>query len=358
MFREEKAKVNQEQVEQLAFRVIGDLGGALTMALGYIGDQLGLYTAMRGAGLLSSDDLAEKTNLNERYVREWLRAMVAAEYIDYDEASGKYLMTDEQGHVLCDEESPFFVGGAFHFATPSIYNVPRIMDAFRKGGGIPYSEIGGDIPCAIERLLKPAYINSLASTWIPTIPGLKEKLDAGARVCDVGCGRGQSRVNMALAFPKSSFVGIDYDRGSIASAMKLAVEKGVSNVEFIQAPAEQIPTDPKFDLICTFDCIHDMVDPLATLEAIREALAEDGVNLWGEPNASHNAHENRNPLGKVFHAISPLHCMTVSLAYDGAGLGTVIGEKGARELAEQAGFKHFEPIPIEDPFNQFFALRT
>ncbi|MCP5110614.1 MAG: class I SAM-dependent methyltransferase [bacterium] len=266
-------------------------------------------------------------------------------------------MTDEQACVLSDEQSPYFVGGAFHFTTPSIYNVPRIIDAFRKGGGIPYPEMGGEISHAIERFLMPGYINHLVNDWIPAVPGMKEKLERGARVCDMGCGRGQSTVNMAKAFPKSHFLGVDYDRGSISSAMKLAAEHNVSNTDFRDIPAEKLPRNGTFDLICTFDCIHDMVNPVAALRAIRDALAADGVLLWAEPNASHNAHENRNPLGKAFHAISPLHCMTVSLAYDGAGLGTVIGEKGSRELAQQAGYSHFERLPIDYPFNQFFLLR-
>jgi 2-polyprenyl-3-methyl-5-hydroxy-6-metoxy-1,4-benzoquinol methylase len=326
------------------------------MALGYVGDRLGLFKAMAGAGPVTSAELAQKTSLNERYVREWLRAMVAGEYLDYDPSSQRYLMTAAQEFVLADESSPLFVGGAFHFTTPSVLNTPRVIEAFAQGGGIPYSEIGAEIPCAIERFFKPGYINFLANEWLPAVPGLIRRLEQGATVVDVGCGHGQSTVSLARAFPKSTIMGIDYHDPSIQRARELAAEQGVNNTTFITAPADQIPNDRKYDLICTFDCIHDMVDPLATLKAIREALAPDGVYLWSEPNASANAHENRNPVGRAFHAISPLHCMTVSLAHDGAGLGTVIGEAGARALAEQAGFKSFEKLAIENPFNQFFAL--
>jgi SAM-dependent methyltransferase len=349
--------MDEKKVEELAFRVVGDMGGAFTMALGYIGDQLGLYKAMQGAGPLTSDQLATKTDLNERYVREWLRAMVAAEYIDFDTAAERYLMTEEQAFVLADEDSPMFVGGGFNFTTPTIYNVPRVMDAFRNGGGIPYDEIGGEIPCAIERFFRPGYLNFLASDWFKAIPGLTEKLEQGAIIADIGCGRGQSSLAMAKAYPKSEIIGIDYHRDSIGAAMKLAAENGVSNVKFIQGPAEDIPRDRAYDLVCAFDCIHDMVDPVGTLRAIRAVMANDGVYIWSEPNASANAHENRNPVGKTFHSISPLHCMTVSLAHGGAGLGTVIGEQGARSLASEAGFSSFEKLPIENPFNQFFALR-
>jgi 2-polyprenyl-3-methyl-5-hydroxy-6-metoxy-1,4-benzoquinol methylase len=349
--------MNMDKVHEMAFRVIGDTGGAFTIALGYIGDRLGLFKAMAGAGPLSSAELAKKTQLKERYVREWLRAMVASEYIEYDPASDKYHMTDEQAFVLANEDSPLFVGGVFHFTAPSIRNADRIVEAFKNGGGIPYSEIGEEIPHAIERLFRPGYLNFLAKDWLGSVPGLLARLEKDARIADVGCGRGQSTVTMGKNFPKAQVLGIDYHGPSIESARKLAASQGVKNVEFLQAAAHEIPNGRKYDLICSFDCIHDMVDPKATLKAIRNALADDGVYVWSEPNASANAHENRNPVGKMFHAISPMHCMTVSLAYNGAGLGTVIGEQGARELAKEAGFSHFEKLPIQHPLNQFFALR-
>ena len=345
------------KVEKLAVGVVNDMGGTFTMALGYIGDQLGLFKAMAGAGPMSSETLAEKTGLNERYTREWLRAMVASEYIDYDTEVDGYVMTPEQEFVLANEDSPMFVGGAFQMTTPSIYNTPRIMDSFRRGGGIPYDEIGGDVPCAIERFFRPGYMNFLVSDWLTKAPGLIEKLQSGANVADIGCGRGQSTVTMAKAFPASTFVGIDYHAQSIEGARALAADNGVTNVKFVQGPAEDVPRDTKYDLVCSFDCIHDMVDPDGTLRTIREVMADDGAYVWSEPNASHNAHENRNPIGRAFHAISPMHCMTVSLAYNGAGLGTVIGEKGARDLAGRAGFSGFERMQIDNPFNQFFLLR-
>ncbi len=349
--------MEQERIEQLASRVVGDMGGAFTMALGYIGDRLGLFRALAEAGPLTSEELAAKTGLNERYVREWLRAMVAAEYIEYDANSRKYVMTEEQAFVLANEDSPMFVGGAFHFTTPSILNVPKILDAFRHGGGISYSEIGDEIPEAIERFFRPGYVHFLVRDWLNTVPGLTARLARGAQVVDIGCGCGQSTIAIARAFPASRVLGIDYHRPSIARARKLAATYHLPNVEFLEGPAHEIPRERRYDLICSFDCIHDMVDPRATLRAIHDALADDGVYVWSEPNASAQAHENRNPLGKVFHAISPLHCMTVSLAHNGEGLGTVIGEEGARALAAEAGFAAFERLPIENPFNQFFALR-
>lgn len=349
--------MNEQKIHDLAIRVVTDMGGAYTMALGYIGDRLGLYKAMAGAGPLTSAALAQKTELNERYVREWADAMVAAEYIEYDPATRRYTMTDEQAFVLATEKSPMFVGGAFHITTPSIWNVPKLIDAFRNGGGISYHEIGAEIPEAIERFFAPGYHNFLTQDWLTKVPGLTRKLESGAQVADVGCGCGQSTVTMAKAWPKSKFTGFDYDTASIDRARQLATARGATNVDFVCVSAEKVAEQKQqYDLICSFDCIHDMVDPRGTLRAIRNALAEDGVYVWSEPNASDNPLENRNPIGKAFSAISPLHCLTVSLAHDGEGLGTIIGEKGARELARDAGFTRFEKLPIENPFNQFFAL--
>jgi 2-polyprenyl-3-methyl-5-hydroxy-6-metoxy-1,4-benzoquinol methylase len=349
--------MNPKKVEELAFRVVGDMGGTFTMALGYIGDRLGLFKAMAGEGPMRSANLAARTQLNERYVREWLRAMVAAEYIEFDVNTDMYWMSEEQAYVLVNEDSPMFTGGIFQLATPTVWNVPRIIDAFRNGGGIPYSEIGEDVCCGIERMFRPGYVNFLVKEWLGAIPGLNERLECGGKIADVGCGAGQSTVTMGKAFPKAKLTGIDFHGPSITRARKHAADAGLKNVTFLQAPAHELPAAEPFDLICSFDCIHDMVDPRATVRAIHKALANDGVYLWSEPNATDNAYQNRNPIGKAFHSISPLHCMTVSLAFNGAGLGTVIGENGARALAKEAGFTRFERLPIQNPFNQFFALR-
>jgi SAM-dependent methyltransferase len=349
--------INHARVQDIALRVVNDQAGALVMALGFLGDRLGLFRTMREAGPVTSEQLASRTGLNERYVREWLRAMVASEYVEFDERTQSWFLDPEQSMVLADEDSPVFLGGAFQMTMPTLYNVPRVMDAFRRGGGVPYDELGSDVCCATERFFRPGYRHELIESWLPAVPGLVERLEAGIDVLDVGCGRGQSTVRMAQVWPQSRVVGVDYHGDSIAGAIKLARDQGVNNVEFIQAPAHLIDRGRSYQLVCSFDCIHDMVDPVATLQAIREVLAGDGVYLWSEPNASHLAHENRNPFGRLFHAVSPLHCLTVSLAHDGAGLGTVIGEEGARALATEAGFGSFERLPISNPVNQFFCLR-
>jgi 2-polyprenyl-3-methyl-5-hydroxy-6-metoxy-1,4-benzoquinol methylase len=239
---------------------------------------------------------------------------------------------------------------------PTLLNVPRLMENFKNGGGIPYSEIGEELPEAIERFFRPGYVHQLNQNWFPAVPGLIDRLKAGAMVADVGCGCGQSTAVMAKAFPKSTIIGIDNDVRSIERAKALSASQGLKNVEFLTVPADRIPKNRKFDLVCAFDCVHDMVDPKGTLKAIRESLADDGIFFWLEPNASENPLENRNPVGKVFSSISPLHCMTVSLAHGGEALGTVIGESGARRLAREAGFSRFEKAAIDNPFNQLFVL--
>ena len=349
--------MDDKKVEEIAFRVVGDMGGSFVMALGYIGDRLGLFTAMAGAGPVTSVQLATKTDLNERYVREWAKAMVAAEYIDYEPESERFVMTEEQAFVLANDDSPMSVGGGLHFTTPSIYNVPKVMKAFREGGGVGYNEIGDEIPEGIERFFRPGYIHFLAKDWIGALPGMSDRLARGAAVVDVGCGRGQSTLAIGRAFENSTVLGVDNHAESIAYARRLAKDEGLENVSFLETSADKIPTDKKFDLVCSFDCIHDMVDPGGTLTAIREGMADDGIYFWSEPNGSERPDENRNILGRLFASISPLHCMTVSLCHKGEGLGTLIGERGARALAESAGFSSFEKVSIDNPFNQFFALR-
>jgi len=349
--------MDQQKVETLAFRIVGDMAGSFSMALGHIGDRLGLFHAMKGAGPLTSEQLAAKTRLNERYVREWLRGMVAAEYLDYDPSTDRYVMTAEQAYVLADDASPVSAGGPLQFTTPTVANAEKLVRIFRDGGGIPYSEIGPEVPEGIARFFGPGYVNFLVQEWLPAVPGLPERLKAGIDVADVGCGYGLSTMTMAAAFPASRFVGLDYDAGSIFRARRVSAERGLVNIDWRAEAAHLTLRDHRFGLICAFDCIHDMVDPRATLRAIRGALTPDGVFLWSEPNASHNPLENRNPVGKAFQCVSPLHCMTVSLAHRGEGLGTVIGERGVHALAQETGFSHVEKLPIQNPFNQFFALR-
>lgn len=221
--------MDQVKIEALAVRVVSDMAASFSMALGYIGDRLGLFKTLAGVGPVTSEQLASKMGLNERYVREWLKAMVAADYIDYDPTTGRFVMTPEQEFVLANDGSPLSVGGPLQFTTPTVLNTPKIIDAFRNGGGVSYAEMGEDVTEGIARFFGPGYTNFLVNDWLTAVPGLTERLSRGIYVADVGCGCGTSTVTMAAAFPKSRFLGVDNDAGSIDRARRLAAERHVQN---------------------------------------------------------------------------------------------------------------------------------
>jgi 2-polyprenyl-3-methyl-5-hydroxy-6-metoxy-1,4-benzoquinol methylase len=348
-------------------RVADDLGGAFTVGLAYIGDRLGLFAALAALGRASSVDVAERTGLQERYVREWLNAMVASEYIEYDRDEKSYFLTPEQDAALVDEAARTFVGGAFGFALPSLLLAPRIMEAFKRGGGISFADLPAEIPAAIDRMHRPWFDHLLTQRWLPGVPGLLERLSSGISVLDVGCGLGRSTIAMATAYPTSTILGIDPHAPSIEKARSLAGERGLSNARFSTHPIEGLSkasdatgatvSGGEFDLVVAIDCIHDMVDPVESLRAMRGLLSANGVVFWSEPTGSRDPLENRNPQGRLRAGLSPFHCLTVSLAEGGAGLGTIIGEAGVRELAQQAGFSSIQRLEIESPVQQFFAMR-
>lgn len=339
---------------EIVERVIGDTGGAFAVGLGYIGDRLGLFKSLAASGPCSSARLASAAGLNERYVREWLKAMVSAGYVERggDGGDGLYFMTPDQQEVLAQEESPVFAAGAFQFAVPSLGLTERLIECFRRGGGIPYADLGDEIPEAIDRMHRAWFEHHLTTTWLPS--EIRLRLENGIRVLDAGCGLGRASMALASKYPSSKVVGVDPHPASIAFAQAWAAEAGLANVEFRALPLEALPASERFDLVLAIDCIHDMRDPAAALEGIRERLTDSGIFFWSEPTGSDDPIENRNPAGKMRAALSPYHCLTVSLAEDGAGLGTLIGEAGARRLAEQAGFKHFEKLPVDSEMQQFF----
>lgn len=347
-----------DRLQALTERIGTDLGGAMVSGLAYIGDKLGLFSALAGGAPTTSLDLADRTGLDERYVREWLRAMVAAEYVEHEAGQKRYFMTEEQAATLADPESRYYQAGMFQLVIPSILLTPKVIDAFHHGGGIAFSEMGPEVSEAIDRLHRPAFDHYLAKVWLPQVPGLKERMLAGMRILDVGCGLGRSSLALARAFPRSTVHGLDPDAHSIEGARSRAAEAGIENLEFLELPMQGLPADAAYDLILAFDCIHDMVDPVAALRDVRNALAEKGLFLWVEPIGSHDPVQNRSISGRIASALSPFHCMSVSLAHGGAGLGTLIGEAGARALAREAGFSSFEPLAIDEAMQQWFALRV
>jgi 2-polyprenyl-3-methyl-5-hydroxy-6-metoxy-1,4-benzoquinol methylase len=341
---------------EFAFKVVGELGAAMAAPHVYIGDRLGIFKTLAGSGPVTVDQLATRTGYQERYLREWAAAMAASGYLRYDPVARTFSLPAAHAAVLADDDSPAFVGG-FAQMLPDHYKViPGIMRAFREGGGVPYSDFTDDTFVGTERFFRPGYINFLVSDWIPAT-GLNRKLEQGAKVADVGCGRGQALCTLAKAFPKSRFYGFDNHAPGIEGASKNAEKAGVTNTTFEVRASTDLPQTGDFDLVCTLDALHDMVDPHGAGRSIYGALKPGGTWFIIEPNVSDNLEQNLNPVGRVFYSVSMLQCMTASLAHGGAGYGACMGPAKIRRVAEEAGFKTFEKLPIENPFNQFFAAR-
>ena len=350
--------LNRAQAAAMARQVGVDFGASLTVALAYIGDRLGIFKLMAASEPMTSRQIAERTGLNERYLREWASTMAAAGYIEYSPAAATFRMNSEQAMVLAQEDNTFFTGGAFQYAVTCYRQIGKLMDAFRNGGGVPFADFGPEIVEAIERLFHAGYEAWVAEQWIPAVPDLKAKLDVGAEVAEIGCGAGQCIVPVAAAYPNSRFTGYDVDAASIELGRAKAVRAGVvDRLVFEETAAEKIPSADRFDLVMAFNCIHDMAHPRAALAGIRRALKPGGVFLWSEARAADQLEGNFTPVGRTMYGASTMHCMTVSLAQGGEGLGSVIGEKLARELVREAGFSDFQLLPVKNPYHQIFAIR-
>jgi 2-polyprenyl-3-methyl-5-hydroxy-6-metoxy-1,4-benzoquinol methylase len=322
-----------------------------------MGDKLGLYRALAGAGALTSEELAARTGTSERYVREWLNAQAAGGYVDYDAEDGTYTLPPEQTVALTDSESPAYLPGFFQIALGSIVDSPRIMDAVRSGDGVGWHEHVHDVHEGCERFFRPGYNANLIAGWLPALDGVVAKLEQGATVADAGCGHGASTVLMAQAFPNSTFVGSDYHDGSIAEARKRAEEAGVAGrTRFETAPASGYPGSG-YDLVTMFDCLHDMGDPVGAARHVHETLSPDGTWMIVEPAAGDTIEDNLNPVGRAYYGFSTLLCTPASLSQEvGLALGAQAGEARIRAVVEEAGFTRFRRV-AETPFNFVFEVR-
>lgn len=349
-------EINEDKMHQFLGKVVGDFGASLSSSLAYIGQKLGLYKALAANGPLTPAELAEKTNTIERYVREWLVNQAAGGYVEYDAASGRYALTPEQTVALTDEQSPFYVGGGFFVVKAMTQAAERIEDYFRKGGGMLWGEHHPDLFIGTERFFRPGYTAHLVASWIPSLDGVEEKLKAGAKVADIGCGHGASTIIMAKAYPKSEFWAFDNHEASVHHARRAAREAEVANrVHFVVVNAQSIP-DNQYDLVAFFDCLHDMGDPVGACRRAAEVLKADGTAMIVEPMAGNNVEENFNPIGRTFAAASTLCCTSNSLALDGPALGAVASEDALREVVLAGGFKQFRRT-TETPFNRIFEAR-
>jgi 2-polyprenyl-3-methyl-5-hydroxy-6-metoxy-1,4-benzoquinol methylase len=348
--------INEAKVEAFVHRAVGDVSAALTASLVAIGDKLGLYRAMSEAGPVTSTELAARTQTSERPLREWLAAQAAAEYITYDAGTRRYELPAEHALALVHEDSPAFVAGAFQSMTAATRAVHKVIEAFRSGNGVGWHEHEHDLFEGVERFFRPGYNANLVDKWIPALDGVEEKLAAGARVADVGCGLGASTIIMAKAFPRSRFTGFDYHSASIERARERAAAAGVADrVSFETATAKNFPGT--YDLIACFDCLHDMGDPVGAAAHIHASLDPDGTWLLVEPKASDEVEDNLNPVGRLFYSVSTLVCTQASLAQEvGTALGAQAGEKRLREVVTEAGFTRFRRA-AETPFNIVLEVR-
>jgi SAM-dependent methyltransferase len=351
-------QLDQAKLEAFVERIVLDVGTAMRGGLLYIGDRLGLFKALADAGPVTAAQLAERTGLNERYLREWLGSMATAEYVEHDPASHTYSLPIEHALPLADEEFPFFTGGFLQMIVPTVSVAPQVAEAFKTGKGVTQEQYLPDMYEAIERGTAPWYRHHLVQEWIPAMPDVKAKLEAGGTALDVGCGSGRAAITIAKAYPAARVYGYDVHPGSIERARHNAEAEGVAErVMFDVVDGADLPAD-RFDLVSTFDVVHDSVDPVGLIGSIRRSLREDGAYLMLEMNASADVEENRNPLGKFLYNVSTLYCMTTSLAHGGAGIGACMGEPKARELAAEAGYGQFRKLPIDDPFSVLYELKT
>ncbi len=354
---EQLPEVDEGKLMEFVFRAVGEVGATLNTALVVMGDKLGLYRALAGAGPLTPGELAERTGTAERYVREWLNAQAAGGFVSYDPDGGRYTLPPEQTVALTDPDSPAYLPGFFQIALGSVIDSPRIMDATRSGAGFGWNEHVPDVLDGCERFFRPGYNANLTSAWLPALDGVVAKLERGARVADVGCGHGSSTILMAQAYPHSTFTGTDYDGGSIETARSRARDTGVDGrVQFETAPAAAY-AGTGYDLVTMFDCLHDMGDPVGAARHVRGTLKPDGTWMIVEPNAADRVEGNLNPVGRAYYAFSTLLCTPASLSQEvGLALGAQAGEARIRDVVTAAGFTRFRRA-AETPFNLVFEAR-
>ena len=329
---------------------VTDLGASVHAGMVVIGEKLGLYKAL-ATGPMSATELAAKTQTDERYLREWLASQAAGGYVTYEEGTGKFSLSAEQAFTLTDENSPAYLPGAFELAVGSLAAVPRIAESFRTGAGMGWHEHDDGVFHGCEKFFRPGYAANLVSAWIPALCEAKQKLEAGARVADVGCGKGASTLLMAKAYPKSRFFGFDYHDKSIEAAREAARREGLADrVSFAVAKAKEFP-GKEYDFVSVFDCLHDMGDPVGAATHVRKSLAKDGTWMIVEPFANDQLKDNLNPVGRVYYSFSTLLCTPCSRSQEvGLCLGAQAGEKRIREVVTAAGFRRFRRA-TETPFN-------
>jgi ubiquinone/menaquinone biosynthesis C-methylase UbiE len=341
---------DNDKLNALLGRFVTDLGATIAAGSVVIGHRLGLYRAL-AQGPAIPDELADRTGCHPRYVAEWLRGQAAGGYVDYDATTGEFSMSAEQAFAFTDAAGPVYLPGAFVLALGTLRAEPRITEAFRTGGGVGWSEHDHDVFTGCELFFRPGYLANLTSSWIPALDGVEAKLESGARVADVGCGLGASSVLMAQAYPRTTIVGSDYHDVSIGLARKAAAEAGVADRVSFEVASAQTFSGTGYDLVTSFDCLHDMGDPLGAARHVRQALAADGTWLIVEPAAGDRVQDNLNEVGRIYYSASTMLCVPNALSQDGGyTLGAQAGESAIRQIATDAGFTRFRRA-TQTPFN-------
>ena len=354
---EQPAEVDADKLQQFVFRAVEEVGATLNAALVVMGDKLGLYRALAGAGGVTPVELSRRTGVSERYVREWLNGQAAGGYVEYAPEQGTYTLPPEQTIALTDDQSPAYLPGFFQIALGSVIDSPRITEAARSGDGVGWHEHNHDVFDGCERFFRPGYNANLVPEWLPALDDVVEKLEAGGRVADIGCGHGSSTILMAQAFPNSTFLGSDYHAGSIETARARAEEAGVADrVRFETVSAAEHP-GAGYDLVTMFDCLHDMGDPVAAAAQVRRSLKPDGTWLIVEPMAGDRVEDNLNPVGRAYYGFSTFLCTPASLSQEvGLALGAQAGEARIGDVVAGGGFTRFRRA-AETPFNLVFEAR-
>lgn len=351
------AAPDPDRLMEFVFRAVGEIGATLNTALVVMGDRLGYYRLLADHGPLTPSRLAELSDTGEPYAREWLNAQAAGGYVSYDPQTRTYTLPPEQAVALTDTDSPVYLPGFFQIAHGTVRDAPRVLDAARAGDGVGWHEHNDDVHTGCERFFRPGYNAHLVAAWLPALDGVVGKLTAGARVADVGCGHGASTVLMAQAFPASEVVGWDYHAGSIEVARQRAADAGVlDRTSFVAAAATELSGGP-FDLVTTFDALHDMGDPIGAAQQVLANLADDGTWMIVEPAAGDAVEDNLNPVGRAYYGFSTLLCTPSSLAQPvGMALGTQAGPARIRDVVTSAGFTRFRAA-AQTPFNTVYEVR-
>jgi SAM-dependent methyltransferase len=349
--------IDESKLNAFLGQAIGEMGAAMNAALIVLGDKLGLYKAMAGAGPMTSAQVATKTNLNERYVREWLSAQAAGGFLTYDAAAKTFTLPPEQAFALAVEDSPVFLPGFFFIVSSVMKDVPKIEEGFRTGKGVGWHEHDHELFHGTEKFFRPNYRAHLVKEWIPALEGVEAKLKAGAKVADVGCGLGTSTILMAEAYPKSTFTGSDYHDRSIELARAAAIRAGVADRVKFEVAAAKTYSGSGYDLVAFFDCLHDMGDPVGAAQHVLKSLDRDGTWMIVEPFANDRLEDNLNPIGRIFYSASTTLCTPASLSQEvGLALGAQAGEARLTKVLKDAGFTRVRRA-AQTPFNIILEAR-